>query len=206
MSTPSKVDFKVVLLGQERVGKTCIMQRFLYGRYREQSPVCLLCCRSLVHTHTRTSHHCGTDCRRCIRRKADAQHQEPHWRVYSRALGLPFLVHPVFSHPSLARLLTFVSANTTGHRRVGAVRGDEQDLLQVCQGCDHLLRFVVVLFFCSIPSLRHHALCLSRTDMTFAPSLKKVRFWADELKKQEPNCAIFIVGTKCLSISRCFPI
>lgn len=44
--------------------------------------------------------------------------------------------------------------------------------------------------------------CLSQnTDMTFAPSFKKVRFWADELKKQEPNCAIFVVGTKCLSIS-----
>lgn len=43
--------------------------------------------------------------------------------------------------------------------------------------------------------------CLSQnTDMTFAPSFKKVRFWADELKKQEPNCAIFVVGTKCLSI------
>lgn len=35
-------------------------------------------------------------------------------------------------------------------------------------------------------------------DMTFAPSFKKVRFWADELRKQEPNCAIFVVGTKCL--------
>ena len=35
--------------------------------------------------------------------------------------------------------------------------------------------------------------------MTFAPSFKKVKFWVDQLVKEEPDCAIFVVGTKSLS-------
>ena len=37
-----------------------------------------------------------------------------------------------------------------------------------------------------------------QADMTFAPSFKKVRFWVDQLVREEPECAIFIVGTKSL--------
>lgn len=122
MSTPSKVDFKVVLLGQERVGKTCIMQRFLYGRYREQSPVCLLLFlgvlpQAFFFFFCSLSRDCDTDRWRCIWRKADAEHQEPYWRVHARSLGLlipPFLSLFVlsFTHHGLA------CDNATGHSRV----------------------------------------------------------------------------------------
>ena len=118
MSTPSKVDFKVVLLGQERVGKTCIMQRFLYGRYREQSPVCLLLLsrRSYQAVFCSLPHVTVTQTVG-IWRKADAEHQEPYWRVHARSLGLlipPFLSLFVlsFTHHGLA------CDNATGHSRV----------------------------------------------------------------------------------------
>ena len=156
MSTPSKVDFKVVLLGQERVGKTCIMQRFLYGRYREQSPVCLLCCRFLVPTR---SHLTPLWHRLSALHTAQSRCTAPRAPQACSLSGFGF-AFPFPSFDSLFSCTLFDSclcANTTGHRRVGAVRGNEQDLLQVCQGCDHLLRFVVALFFCSIPSLRHHS-------------------------------------------------
>jgi Ras-related protein Rab-24 len=33
----SKIDVKVVLLGREWVGKSCLMERFLYGKYQADS-------------------------------------------------------------------------------------------------------------------------------------------------------------------------
>lgn len=38
----TKVDLKVIVLGKESIGKTCLVHRYLYGRYKFQSSVILL--------------------------------------------------------------------------------------------------------------------------------------------------------------------
>ena len=35
----TKVDLKVIVLGKESVGKTCLVHRYLYGRYKLQNSV-----------------------------------------------------------------------------------------------------------------------------------------------------------------------
>ena len=35
----TKVDLKVIVLGKESIGKTCLVHRYLYGRYKFQSSV-----------------------------------------------------------------------------------------------------------------------------------------------------------------------
>jgi len=124
MATSTKVDFKVVLLGQERVGKTCIMQRWLYGRYREQSPT----------------------------------------------VGAAYGAKQMRSEKSPTGVFTLGLWDTAGSERYESMSR---------------------IYY---KGAKAALICY---DMTFSPSFKKVRFWADELRKMEPLCEIFIVGTKC---------
>ena len=41
-------------------------------------------------------------------------------------------------------------------------------------------------------------LLFKKTDLTSAISLQKVQMWANELRQNEPKCAVFLVGTKRL--------
>uniref|UniRef100_A0A7S4NNU2 Ras-related protein Rab-24 n=1 Tax=Paramoeba aestuarina TaxID=180227 RepID=A0A7S4NNU2_9EUKA len=117
----SKVDMKVVLLGQHDVGKTCLVERYLHGKFKENVTATVgaaFGAKKVVVS--------GTPLTLGIWDTAGAERYESMSRIYYRAAKAAVICY----------------------------------------------------------------------DLTNPQSFDKVKFWAEELLKNEEGCAIYIVGTK----------
>eukprot|EP00727_Mastigamoeba_balamuthi_P003594 m51a1_g13231 putative ras-related protein rab-24-like (234) ;mRNA; f:1354-2534 len=116
----TKVDVKVVVLGQAEVGKTCLLHRFLYGRYKEQ---------------------CATVAAAFGAKKVQVG----------------------------SRLVTLGIWDTAGSERFESISR---------------------IYY---KDARAAVLCY---DVTNAATFAKVRFWVSELNANEPQCLVYLAGTK----------
>eukprot|EP01100_Stratorugosa_tubuloviscum_P013217 TRINITY_DN6507_c0_g2_i1.p2 TRINITY_DN6507_c0_g2~~TRINITY_DN6507_c0_g2_i1.p2 ORF type:complete len:206 (-),score=99.73 TRINITY_DN6507_c0_g2_i1:1035-1652(-) len=117
----SNIDLKVVLLGQQSVGKTCLSERFLRGRF-----------------------------------KADTR------ATVGAAFG--------------AKTISFEDKNVT----IGL--WDTAGLERFESLSRNYYRAAGAALICY--------------DVTAKDSFDKARFWLQELKNDEPNCALYLIGTK----------